>query len=65
MMKRDKIKNPVITINVANIDKTAKEIEKNKGKIVIQRFQVGNMGYAAYFKDTEGNIFGLWQNIEQ
>jgi len=23
--------------------------------------QVGDMGYAAYFKDTEGNIIGLWQ----
>ncbi len=27
--------------------------------------QVGDMGYAAYFKDTEGNIIGLWQTINQ
>jgi predicted enzyme related to lactoylglutathione lyase len=23
---------------------------------------VGDLGYAAYFTDTEGNLMGLWQN---
>ncbi len=22
---------------------------------------VGDMGFAAYFKDTEGNVIGLWE----
>jgi predicted enzyme related to lactoylglutathione lyase len=26
------------------------------------RQEVGDMGYAAYFKDTEGNTMGMWQN---
>jgi predicted enzyme related to lactoylglutathione lyase len=23
---------------------------------------VGDMGFAAYFNDSEGNLMGLWQN---
>jgi predicted enzyme related to lactoylglutathione lyase len=23
---------------------------------------VGDMGFAAYFTDTEGNLMGLWEN---
>ncbi|MBI2499381.1 VOC family protein [Candidatus Woesearchaeota archaeon] len=65
MMKRkDPIKNPVITISVSNIDDSLKKIEKLNGKVVMKKIKVGDMGYAAYFKDSEGNILGLWQNIK-
>ena len=33
------------------------------GEVVRGKMQVGEMGHAAYFKDTEGNIIGLWQII--
>ena len=23
---------------------------------------IGDFGYAAYFKDTEGNVVGLWED---
>jgi predicted enzyme related to lactoylglutathione lyase len=25
--------------------------------------QVGDMGIAAYFRDSEGNLMGLWQSL--
>ena len=28
---------------------------------VLGRQDVGDMGWAAYFKDVEGNLMGLWQ----
>jgi predicted enzyme related to lactoylglutathione lyase len=28
---------------------------------VSDREPVGDMGFAAYFKDTEGNLVGLWE----
>jgi uncharacterized protein len=59
------VKNPVITINVKSIDHAKKEIEKHKGKMIKEKFQVSGMGYAAYFQDTEGNIVGLWENLEK
>jgi predicted enzyme related to lactoylglutathione lyase len=27
-----------------------------------EKLAVGDMGYAAYFTDSEGNLIGLWQN---
>jgi len=63
MLKReDPVKSPVVTISVKSIDEAAKTIEKNGGKIIRPKMPVGDMGFAAYFKDTEGNAIGLWQN---
>ncbi len=66
MFKRNKpIESVVITINVKNIDETMKKIERLGGKMIKQKFKVEDMGYAAYFKDTEGNIIGLWENTKK
>ena len=53
---------PVITIGVENLDDALAHIEKLGGKVAIGRQPVGDMGYSAYFHDTEGNLIGLWQN---
>jgi len=65
MMKRQHpVTSPVITISVRNMEDAMKKVKKMGGEIVREKFQVGDMGYAAYFKDTEGNIIGLWQEIK-
>ena len=53
---------PVITIDVEDIDATLEKIESLGGSTVVPRMPVGEMGYTAYFKDTEGNVLGLWQD---
>jgi predicted enzyme related to lactoylglutathione lyase len=53
---------PIITIGVENLDDALSRIEKLGGKVAIGRQTVGDMGYSAYFHDTEGNLIGLWQN---
>jgi hypothetical protein len=60
--RQDPVKSIVVTINVKDIDQAAATIEKNGGKIVRAKMPVGDMGFAAYFKDSEGNVVGLWQN---
>ncbi len=66
MMKKTKeIKNPVITINVKNIDEALNKIKELGGKVIRDKVKVGDMGYAAYFQDTEKNILGLWENLKQ
>ena len=52
---------PVLVVDVASIDKALGTIEKNGGKTVQKRQAVGDMGFVAYFKDTEGNVVGLWE----
>lgn len=51
-----------VTISVKDIDAAQAEIKKLGGKEVGQKMPVGNMGFSAYFEDTEGNLIGLWQN---
>lgn len=56
------LKNIVVTISVQDIDKSLDKIEKLGGKTVQKKQEIGgNMGFTAYFKDSEGNIVGLWQ----
>ena len=63
MIERDRelAQNPIIYISVKDIDKAAADIQKHGGKILKPKAPVGNFGFAAYFKDTEGNTVGLWQ----
>jgi len=66
MLKRQRpVIAPVITIAVRDMESAMKNIKKMGGELVRGKMQVGDMGYAAYFKDTEGNIIGLWQSIDQ
>jgi predicted enzyme related to lactoylglutathione lyase len=53
---------PVVTIDVEDIDSSLDHIERLGGTTVSARQQVGEMGFSAYFKDSEGNLMGLWQN---
>jgi uncharacterized protein len=67
MAKRnnDTNKTTLITVDVADIDAALKNIEKLGGKTVQKKQPVGDMGFTAYFKDTEGNVVGLWQSARR
>jgi predicted enzyme related to lactoylglutathione lyase len=54
---------PVITIGVDAIDETLKKIEAGGGSVVQPRTEIPQMGAFAYFRDSEGNVAGLWENF--
>ena len=54
----------VITMDAADLDKTIAAIEEAGGRIVVPKQAVPRLGWLAYGKDTEGNIFGVLQNDE-
>jgi predicted enzyme related to lactoylglutathione lyase len=60
--RQDPVNLPVITLQVDDIDATINAVEKHGGSAVGEKMAVGEMGFAAYFKDSEGNLMGLWQN---
>jgi predicted enzyme related to lactoylglutathione lyase len=65
IIKRDKtFRGPVITISVGDIDKTLASIKEHGGKMVMGKMQIGDMGFSAYFKDSEGNLMGLFQDTK-
>ena len=66
MMKRQgPIKSPVITISVKDMNKAMENVKEAGGKIVRDKMNVGEMGIAAYFQDSEGNVLGLWQELKK
>ena len=52
---------PVVTIDVDNIDVALEAIAAAGGSTVTPRTAIPGMGAFAYFKDSEGNITGLWE----
>jgi len=62
MMQREgEFTAPNLVIDVANIEDALKAVADSGGTVVQERQAVGDMGFAAYFKDTEGNLVGLWE----
>ena len=59
--RNEAVDRPVITINVADVDDALRRITEAGGRAVGGPMKVGEMGFAAYFADCEGNLMGLWQ----
>ena len=53
---------PTVTIGVDDIDKAFEKISSAGGAPLGEKMAVGDMGWAAYFTDSEGNVIGLWQS---
>ena len=54
---------PVVVLDVENIDETLEKIGGLGGSTVVGKTPVGDMGFAAYFTDPEGNVMGLWETV--
>lgn len=62
LARQDPVRTPVITLEVDDIDAALAAVEQHGGTSVQAKQPVGEMGFAAYFTDSEGNLMGLWQN---
>jgi predicted enzyme related to lactoylglutathione lyase len=51
----------VCTVDVADLDATLAKVAELGGRTVVPRMAIPTVGYLAYSKDTEGNIFGTMQ----
>ena len=59
--REDGFTGPVVVIDVPDIDAALASVEASGGTIGRGKEAVGEMGFAAYFTDTEGNLVGLWE----
>ena len=59
--RTEALQRPMITVDVDDIDTALKTVESLGGKTISEKMPVGEMGFAAYFEDPEGNVLGLWQ----
>jgi len=60
--REEPLRSPVITIDVDDIDAALDRIGSLGGTTVVPKQPVMDMGFTAYFTDSEGNLMGLWQN---
>lgn len=54
--------NAIVTVEVEDIEKTISLIKENGGEIIQDRGEIPMIGWLAYARDTEGNIFGVMQS---
>jgi predicted enzyme related to lactoylglutathione lyase len=52
----------VNTMDVASVDDAIARVVANGGTVLMPKMPVPGVGYLAYFRDTEGNAFGMMQN---
>ena len=52
---------PVNYIGVASVEEFVGRAERLGAKVLVPRTPVPGMGWFAQLKDTEGNIFAVWQ----
>ena len=57
----DEPRSPVLVVDVDDIDAALAQVAEHGGKVAVPTMSVGEMGFAAYFHDPEGNVIGLWQ----
>ncbi|MFJ7666793.1 VOC family protein [Lysinibacillus sp. NPDC097195] len=49
------------TMGVENYDATEAKIFNNGGQVAIAKYALPGMAWQGYYKDTEGNVFGIHQ----
>jgi len=49
----------VCTVDVPSVDQYAQKAVQEGGQVVVPKMPIPGVGWLAYCKDTEGNIFGI------
>lgn len=52
----------VCTVDVPDVDMFIEKAKSAGGTMALGKMPIPNVGWLAYMKDTEGNIFGMMQN---
>lgn len=58
-------KSPVIVIEVANCQERMNDVAAAGGSVILGPHEIPGMGIYAQVKDSEDNIIGLWQPLNQ
>jgi predicted enzyme related to lactoylglutathione lyase len=62
IMKRMEKGTTVLFMGVPSVDEFLKKVVNAGGKALTEKTAVPGVGYSAYCEDTEGNLFGLFQD---
>jgi uncharacterized protein len=60
--RSDLVKHTTVTITVPDLDAALAQVAAHGGMGLTPRMPIGEMGFMAYFRDSEGNVVGLFQS---
>jgi hypothetical protein len=52
------------TIDVPSVDEYVAKVTEHGGEVLVPKMTIPTVGYMAYFRDTEGNIFSVMEMDE-
>ena len=52
----------VCTLHTDSVDEVSEKVTNHGGQLVVSKMPVPGVGWLAYCKDTEGNVFGVMQD---
>ncbi len=64
LARKEHVPPSVNTIDVKDLDKAVEAVKENGGEILTEKMPIPGVGWMAYFRDSEGNAFGMIQNDE-
>lgn len=56
---------PTIVMGADDIDEAVRKVEVAGGSLVTPKYPIGEMGFYARVKDSEGNIVGIWETVKK
>ena len=62
LLRRKGMVGYVNTVKVESVDDTLRAVQTEGGTVVVPKMAVPHVGWLAYCKDTEDNIFGIMQD---
>jgi uncharacterized protein len=63
--KRSKeLEHVTVVFGVESVERSLRIVEKLGGKVFRKKQPVGDFGFSAYFRDTEGNVLGLFEQMK-
>jgi hypothetical protein len=61
IMRRDGYRGHINTVEVPSVDEFVNKVVAHGGAVEVPKMAIPGVGYIAYCKDTEGNVFGIMQ----
>ena len=66
LMGRQRPDQPSVNyVNVESVDEYAQKGKRLGAEVAMPKTAVKGMGWFAWLKDTEGNVFGIWETDEK
>lgn len=58
------LQGPTVAVTVEDIHAALTKAKAAGGTVMMDVMRIADMGLYAYVRDTEGNIIGVWQNLQ-